>query len=99
MDYRNRRYFLVQFENGSRQMRMRFIKNADPSVKFSPPYGHFAMSKYDGDYHAITEIWFPSCMIGCNADKATAVQYELNKMVREDRYSKYCKLDAFDLSQ
>jgi hypothetical protein len=78
---------------------MGFIKNADRFVKFSPPWGHFYPDRYDGDYSSITNIRFPSCMIGCSADKADAVRFELSKMVREDRYTRYYELNPFDLHQ
>lgn len=95
MDYRNRRYFLVEFHDATRNLRMKHIKDADPSAKFHPPYGHLGYGKYDGIGFAITGLSSPSCMLGCSKEMADAVLHELRKIPGEDYYSGYYELNPF----
>ena len=100
MDWRERKYYLVSFHRFNRDMRMRFFKNAAPSLKMSAPYGHKAyhvdgkkpQSVYDGVWYKDTGLFLPECMMSCRTEEAEALEYELRKMVRNDKYSGFYEL-------
>lgn len=100
MDWRERKYYLVSIPWDSRDMRMRFFKNAAPSLKMSAPYGHKAyhvdgkklQSVYDGVWYRDTGLYIPDCMMSCRTEEAEALEYELRKMVRNDGCSGFYEL-------
>lgn len=95
MDYRNRRYFLVHFNPWCRSFRVDNLKRVALTIKMHPPYNHLPDSGhygYDGSRHDVTNMHFADMMVSCNNNEAEAVLYELNSMVRKDRYSKFFEL-------
>ena len=99
MDWRNRSYYIVHFSYDSKNMRERILRIISDTIKFYPPYGHFAMDEYDGIYRDISGVSCPNYIISCDNSDATAIEYELNKAVRRDNHSRFCKLTKEMLGQ
>ena len=70
MDYRNRRYFIVNFSGISHNMRVDIVKDI-PSVKI----------RRDSYYSGRNQM-----MIGCSKDYCEALLYEIRKAKRNDGF-------------
>lgn len=49
MDWRERDYYLIQFDSWSENMRRRYFEIVAPSIKYHAPYGHFKDSWWYSD--------------------------------------------------
>ena len=57
MDYRNRRYYLIDIKDDNLSNKFRMMKCIAPSLKLSPPYNHFK-NGVDWDYSNIrNKFW------------------------------------------
>ena len=95
MDYRNRSYYLATIDYLSYDMRIRYFKIADPSLKIHTPYNHFKdnNSEYDGEYTKIlgySGYW--QMMLSCKKENEDILEYELAKAERNDTRSYFLKL-------
>lgn len=93
MDYRNRNYYLLSIDYLSYDMRMEYFKLATPSLKVHTPYNHFKNNKgYDGEYTKILGYGgYWQMMLSCKKEDENALEYELRKAERNDKYSGlYC---------
>lgn len=100
MDYRNRDYFLVQFNPCSYNMRMDFCKINVDSLKIHSPYNHFKEWIEDNNcdsYHK--ECGYVQMLMSCKKNETGALIYELDKAVRRDGYSHYLQVDKNVLGQ
>lgn len=98
MDYRNRKYYIVNWSY-DRDYRIKNLKLFAPSIKMHSPYNHFKSFEgeegkiYDGVAKDLTDIRFVDTMMSCKNEEAPAVEYELRKMVRRDSgRGKFCEL-------
>lgn len=89
MDYRNRKYYLVNWSY-DRNYRIKNLKLLAPSIKMHSPYNHFKSFEngnkmaYDGLAKNCTGILGVDTMLSCKKEESEAVEYELRKMARRD---------------
>ena len=82
MDYRNRNYYLANIDYVSYDMRLKIFKLVTPSLKIHPPYNH-VKNKHQHDY-VDGLSW--QMMLSCKKEDSEALEYELRKAERNDRY-------------
>ena len=98
MDWRERDYYLVKFDNFSYKMRMQFLKYASKTIKVHAPYNHIKAhhlykSNYDGVHKNITNMGYVQFMLSCRKEDSNAIEFELRKAHRRDGYgSNFVKL-------
>lgn len=79
MDYRNRKYYLVQIKNNE-SMKIKELKSVVPSLKINPPYGHFVRHIFDGRFSYITNVYQPTAMLSCLKEDSEILEHELNNI-------------------
>lgn len=92
MDWRGRKYYTVFFDNSSIEMRMGYLKNI-PGIKFIPYKDIFKQPdelEERGIYHVL---------IGVPIESYEAVEYELRKAERNDRFCKWKEVKKQDLTR
>ena len=86
MDWRNRDYYLVEFEYTSEDMRRGYFKLVSPSVKYHKAYNHFKQFNtkpcFNQDWKHLD--FYPRYMVSCRKDESEALEYELSKADRRD---------------
>ena len=92
MDYRRRNYYLVKFDWSSKDMRLEYLKIACEKLKIHAPYNHIRINTRDSIAESNENVFFPEMMISCLKEDSEAVEYELRKSERRDKYSKFVKL-------
>ena len=94
MDYRYRNYYLVTIDYCSYDMRMKYFRIVAPSLKIHSPYNHFKSNdkEYDGEYtKTLGYGGYWRMMLSCKKEDENALEYELRKAKRNDKYSSlYC---------
>lgn len=92
MDYRNRKYYIVQFDYESFDMRKSYFKIASPSIKFHSPYNHIKGNNTYKNYDTVDLCIRPWYMISCREDESRLLQLEMEKASRNDSCFNYREL-------
>lgn len=83
MDYRNRNYYFVTIDYYSYNMRLSMYQWAAPSLKIHSPYNHVKWNDKKKD-SLNGSYW--QMMLSCKKEDSEALEYELRKAERNDRY-------------
>jgi len=84
MDWRNRKYYVVNFCPNAYEMRIDILRNID-GIKLRNP-------KYDFNVKLPDEAESRGCyqvLIGCREDDSEIIEYELRKAERNDGFAKW----------
>lgn len=93
MDYRNRKYYLIEFDLRTFNMRRERLKILSPSLKMHSPYRHIKDNNTCYGYDRIkNKQIYPWFMISCRIDESIPLEYEMNKAIRNDISFRYCEL-------
>lgn len=96
MDYRQRRYYLINVGYYDYHTKIKILKKLVPSIKFHSPYNHFNMSiktftkkdVYDGEFYNNTKIHYVQYMISCKTNDVVNFEQCMKQFV--DRYWDGC---------